>query len=159
MTVNAILARDLDGGIGLKNELPWERNPKDMKWFRDHTLGHVVVMGRSTWESLGSKPLPGRTNVVITTKQLEGPDHTDSGHMQFVLQRLKDKYPGRYIWVIGGADIYSQALQFCDGLYLTTFNRHYETDRSVSFDPEKEFPVCRHKKEDGLLTFEIRGKK
>ena len=156
MTVNAILACDLDFGIGNEGNLPWPKNERDMKWFRDHTMGHVVLMGRTTWESIGSKPLRNRVNVVVTSKVLEGPDYTDSGDMEQIINRVKDKYPHRFIWVIGGSDIYEQAIPYCDKLYLTTINRHYECDRYVEKDIITKFPVIKHWEEDKELTFQIR---
>ena len=156
MTINAILACDLNFGIGNEGNLPWPKNKRDMKWFRDNTRGHVVLMGRTTWESIGSKPLPNRTNVVVTSKELEGPDYTAAGDIEQILKTVKGKYPDQTIWVIGGADIYSQALPFCDKLYLTTINQHCTCDRYVESDIIIKFPVIEEWIEDEELTFQIR---
>lgn len=132
MTVKAILAMDMNGGIGKNNTLPWPHNHQDMNWFKRNTVGGVVVMGRKTWESLGSKKLPNRKNVVITKSQITGePDEVYFGEMQKVLQVIQSDNPGKTIWVIGGADIYRQALPFCDSLYLTKFKQHYECDAYI----------------------------
>jgi dihydrofolate reductase len=139
MTVNAILAHDDEYGIGLKNDLPWPRSDADMKWFKECTNGHVVVMGRKTWESLGSKKLPNRTNIVVTRSELQGtPDGVYYGEISKLVQMLKMEYPDLKIWIIGGADIYKQALPFCDNIYVTKFPGTYNCD---AFVPMKEYLV------------------
>jgi len=158
MTINIILATDLDLGIGIDNHLPWPTNRKDMEWFRDNTLGHVVVMGRKTWESLGSKPLKKRINVVITSRPLEGPDVVLSGDMGMNLRYLEQQWPGLCIWVVGGADIYSQCIPYTDRVYLTTFNDLYACDTHVSSDVLLEFPVIDHKEDCDSITFQIRSR-
>lgn len=135
MPVNAILATDLNGGIGKNNTLPWPHHSEDMKWFKQNTMGGIVVMGRNTWDSLGRKKLPGRINIVITTSAIQGdPDEVYYGDMQKVLQTIQSDFPNKTIWVIGGANIYKQALPFCDKLYLTKFKQQYECDAFVSRD-------------------------
>lgn len=132
MTVNAILAMDMNGGIGKNNALPWPHNHQDMKWFKQNTAGGVVVMGRNTWESLGSKKLPNRKNIVITKSGVSGdPDEVYFGEMQKLLQVIQSDNPAKTIWVIGGADIYRQALPFCENLYLTKFKQEYECDAFI----------------------------
>lgn len=68
-TYSMIMARDARGGIGLGNGMPWPKCKEDFKWFKENTWGKVVVMGFKTWETLGSLPLKGRLNVVMTTKR------------------------------------------------------------------------------------------
>jgi len=86
MTINAILAHDEYYGIGKEGKLPWKHSPADMKWFRDCTKGHVVIMGRKTWESIRSTNLPGRINIVVTGSSCIGsPDATYSGDINDLL--------------------------------------------------------------------------
>jgi dihydrofolate reductase len=158
MTVNAIMARDLNNAIGYKGDMPWPRNKADMKWFKDNTLGDVVLMGRTTWLSIGEKALPGRTNVVVTSKKIEGPIHVESGYMEFILDRVKAKYPNRVIWVIGGADIYEQAFQFCDKLYITTIKEKHECDRFVLDSMIDRFSNIECIRHEFGLSFEIRSR-
>lgn len=140
MSINAILACDKDWGIGKNNDLPWPRNEYDVKWFRENTLGGVIVMGRKTWESLGSKPLPKRINIVVTSQDLmmgdqeNKPSATWTGHMYDCIQYLKGTYTDQKIWIIGGADIYRQSVPYCDHVYLTKFNESYDCD--TFFDPK-----------------------
>lgn len=133
MPLNAILAIDLKGGIGKNNSLPWPHNVEDMKWFKQNTMGGIVVMGRNTWDSLGKKKLPGRINIVITTNKVQGnPDAVYFGEIQKVLQVIQSDFPNKTVWIIGGANIYKQALPYCDNLYLTKFKQEYDCDAFVS---------------------------
>ena len=67
--IKAILACDQDWGIGKDGDLPWPHNTEDLKWFKESTIGGVVVMGKSTWNSLPRKPLPNRKNIIITSSE------------------------------------------------------------------------------------------
>jgi len=140
MSVNAILACDDQWGIGKDNDLPWPRSDLDMKWFRQNTTGGVVVMGRKTWESIGSKQLPNRVNIVVTTTDLmhgdsaNRPTATWTGSLYDCIKYLKATYTERKIWIIGGANIYRQAIPYCDHVYLTRIQGHYDCD--AFFDPE-----------------------
>lgn len=131
ITVNAILACDAEGGIGLNNELPWDHNGADMKWFRENTVNNIVVMGRKTWESIGFHPLPKRINVVISTQEFGGPDLIVAGDIDMIIETVKSKYPSKNIWFIGGANIYQQAHSYCDNIYLTQFEETYKCDARV----------------------------
>lgn len=154
--INAILACDINFGIGNEGNLPWPKNKRDMAWFQKHTKNQIVLMGRTTWESLGSKPLPNRFNIVVTSQNLKGPDLTAHGNFEDILNAVRKKFPGKTIWVMGGADIYRQALPFCDRLYLTIVNLHCQCDKYVESDIITKFPVIEHWQEDKELTFQIR---
>ncbi|MGV0742277.1 dihydrofolate reductase [Mycolicibacterium sp. XJ870] len=109
--VGLIWAQSTSGVIGRDGGIPW-RLPEDQARFKELTLGQTVVMGRLTWESLPAKvrPLPGRRNVVIT----RDPDYVADGAE--VVTELGDVFRG---WVIGGAQIYGQALAFADRCEVT----------------------------------------
>ncbi len=157
MSVNAILAHDTNHGIGLNNSLPWPRSDADMKWFQDSTKGHVVVMGRKTWESLNEKKLPKRVNVVVTRSRLHGnvPDKICSGSMSEIVQSLKVDYPHLKIWIIGGAEIYRQSIPLCDNVYITEFKGAFEADTHLKVsDYLKNFTLAAKKERDDL-TFSI----
>lgn len=134
MTLSAILACDENWGIGKNNGLPWPRNDHDMKWFQQNTRDGVLVMGRKTWQSIGSKPLPKRTNCVVSRdiSSIEGsPDIRMAGIDISVLKQLcKDVFP-RTVWIIGGAEIYRQTIPYCDFVYLTCFHGEYQSDTSI----------------------------
>lgn len=113
VSVIAALARNRVIGIG--NRLPW-RLPEDLAHFKALTIGHPVLMGRKTFESLG-RPLPGRTNVVIT----RNPEYRPAGC--FVAGSISDAIAlcgdVEEIFFIGGAELYAQAIPLADRLYLT----------------------------------------
>ena len=122
MTVALIAAVADNGVIGVAGALPW-RIAADMRWFKAHTMGKPVVMGRKTWDSLPKKPLPGRANIVVTRAR----DFSDAGAIvahdiagALDLARANAAQSGAgEIMVIGGAEIYAAALPFADRLYLT----------------------------------------
>lgn len=132
MTVSAIFACDVNYGIGMNNDLPWQRHDDDMAWFRKTTMDNVIVMGSKTWSSIGSKPLPKRKNIVITKNGVIGnPDMILSGSIISILGKLEHDHPNKEIFVIGGANIYQQALPYCDFIYMTKFKEAYECDTYI----------------------------
>ena len=126
--------------IGKANKLPWHFS-EDLKHFKKLTLGSTVIMGRKTFESIG-KPLPGRTNFILSRAQhvypprfVEGLYPTDTSHVQ-VFNSIGNaigavRTPNAYI--IGGAEIYKDTIRNVDGIYLTRIDADYEGD---AFYPE-----------------------
>jgi dihydrofolate reductase len=113
--VSVIAARARNGAIGIENRLPW-RLPEDLAHFKALTLGHPILMGRKTFESLG-RPLPGRTNVVITRNPAYRPAGClVAGSVADAIALCGD---AEEIFFIGGAELYAQAIPFADRLYLT----------------------------------------
>lgn len=113
--ISVIAALAKNRVIGIENRLPW-RLPEDLAHFKSLTLGHPVLMGRKTFESLG-RPLPGRTNIVITRNAMYKPEGclvADSIPSAIALCRDADE-----IFFIGGAELYAQAIPLADRLYLT----------------------------------------
>ena len=127
----AIAAMSLNRVIGNGNTIPWHL-PEDFKWRKETTMGHVLAMGRKTFESIG-RPLPGRETVVLTRNpnSVTGVQTLDS------LEALgqAEAYRDRTIFICGGAEIYGQALGQCSDLYLTRVKREVEGD---AFFPEFE---------------------
>lgn len=158
MSVNAILAVDANFGLGFENGLPWPTNKKDMKWFSDNTRGNVVVMGRKTWESLNCQKLPNRINVVISNKDIDGPDVVIGGDIGEILSMLENKNPDKKIFVIGGADLYRQALPHCDKVYITTLKSAYRCDSFVYGHHLAPFVVCEYLDDDKDMTIQIRSR-
>lgn len=121
--LSIIVAVAENGVIGDKNALLWHIS-EDLKHFKALTTGHPVVMGRRTYESLG-RPLPNRTNVVITRQQIEIPGCT----VVHSLQEALGLFPAsEEVFVIGGAQIYAEALPLAGRFYLTRVFRAYEGD-------------------------------
>lgn len=114
--VGLIWAQTVEGVIGRDNTIPW-RIPEDTAHFKETTLGHPVVMGRRTWESLPPRfrPLPGRRNVVVTRQGGWSDDGAETAHsVEHALDLAGDS-----AWVIGGSQIYTAALPFANELVVT----------------------------------------
>ena len=129
--IKAILACDDEGGVSKDGTLPWPNNSKDMRWFRDNTSGHVVVMGSTTWEDPHMpRPLPKRTNVLVTTRKEDypGADGYISGDLNAELKELEATCPGLIIWVIGGPNIVEQCLGVIDEFYISRIPGEYNCD-------------------------------
>lgn len=123
--ISIIVAIAENGVIGDNNALLWNIK-EDMRRFRTTTTGHPVIMGRKTFESIG-RPLPKRTNVVIT----RGDTVFDGCEMAHSLEEAVAMFPKEEeIFIIGGAQIYAQALPLADKLYLTIVHQSYQGDTS-----------------------------
>ena len=114
-----------DRVIGVDNSLPWKL-PSDMKWFRQHTLGKPIVMGRKTFESFGGRTLPDRPNIIITRDEnykVEGAIVTHS-----IDEALKAAGNVDEVMIIGGASFYEQMLPRADRMYLTFVHADVDGD-------------------------------
>ena len=127
--VSLIVAIAQNGTIGDKNSLLWHIK-EDMRFFRTTTSGHPVVMGRKTFESLGSKPLPKRTNIVITRADRAFEGALTAHSLEEAIAMAKEACGDDEIFVMGGAQIYAEALSVVDRMYITRVERDYEGDTS-----------------------------
>lgn len=122
--VYLVVALASNGVIGARGKLPWHV-PEDLQHFKRLTLGHPVIMGRRTWESLG-KALPGRDNIVVTRRSgYQAAGASVAASVQAALALCADE---PVAFVIGGAEIYAAALPLADGLVVTEIDRDYEGD-------------------------------
>ncbi len=113
-----------NGIIGAGGHLPW-RLPEDLKHFKHLTMGHPVIMGRRTWESLGG-PLPGRENIVVSTRRgYEAPGAAVASSLDAALALCADE---PVAFVIGGARLFEAALPLASGLVMTEIKRDYAGD-------------------------------
>ena len=130
--ISLIVAASRNGVIGAKNKLPW-RLPADLQRFKQLTMGHPILMGRKTFESIG-KPLPGRTNIVITRqKGFTCCGTTAAYSLEEALQICENE---KESFVIGGAEIFAQALPLADRIYLTRIEKDFEGDTKLfEIDP------------------------
>lgn len=128
--IAAIVAVDGNNGIGFDGEL-LERIPEDMKRFRALTEDNIVIMGRKTWDSLPSKPLPSRTNVVVSSKYCfeasvgRGRAPLVYSNMDYLIPDLLEPHI-KDIFIIGGGSIYEQLLPYCDTIYMTRIDTVHE---------------------------------
>lgn len=142
-----VVAKSLNDTLGNKGSIPWKQSA-DLKRFKQLTMGHTILMGRKTWDSIGF-PLPGRKSVVLSRQSgLQIPGAT-------VINRLSD-LNSNDVFVIGGAEIYKICEPFCDEMFVTTIVSHIQGDthfprldwrfwRLMEYDPHpadehNEFP-------------------
>lgn len=131
MKVGLIYARARNGVIGQGGVMPWHL-PEDLAHFKRVTLNHPVVMGRRTWDSIPPRfrPLPGRTNIVITRQE----DWNETGaqrssSLHDALQKAENVGDtSAQVWVIGGAQIYAQAMPLADELVVTEIDADFDGD-------------------------------
>lgn len=127
--VKFIWAQDKSGLIGDDGKLPWS-NKADLSYFKNQTTGGVVVMGLTTWKSIGSKPLKNRLNIVLTTKdKIDGYDDENvyiANSVEDVLQFEKET--DKDVWVIGGAKTFKAFEGFCEEAVVSTIDGYYTGD-------------------------------
>jgi dihydrofolate reductase len=137
--ISIIVAIAEDNGIGFRNGLLWHI-PEDLKRFKKLTLGHTIIMGKKTWESLPKKPLPGRKNVVITDDPHEVFEQAVTAYsIEDALDKCRND---NEIFIIGGGSIYRQFMPVAERLYITHI--HKESPADIYFpliDPEIWEPV------------------
>ena len=127
--ISFLWAEDQNGLIGKENDLPW-RLPADLQYFKDTTMGHPIVMGRKTYESIG-RPLPGRTNIILTRDteyKVKGclVFHSKEELLQWIEQNESE------VFITGGSDIFQ--------LFLDQVDRLYVTKIFATFDGDTYFP-------------------
>ena len=139
LTYTGVVAMAADRAIGLNNTMPW-RLPDDLKLFKRLTMGHPILMGRKTWESLG-RPLPGRQNIVLTRSANYQAEGALVIHDLAELNNIELMHPE--VMVIGGAQIYELMLPLMQGIYVSEVAGEWEAD---TWFPEfkNQFP---HRKE------------
>lgn len=126
MRLNLIAALNNQGAIGANGEMLWHHTdmPSDMKYFRDITRGHIVIMGRKTWDSLSVQPLPNRINIVISTTlgAVKSPwVYVVSGIEEALelAKQLTEKADDKNVFCIGGGTLYHALINIADALWLT----------------------------------------
>ena len=152
LQLKAIAAMSLNRVIGAANKIPWHL-PEDFKWFKKLTTGHVVVMGRKTFESIG-KPLPNRTTIVLSRSASPIPVARTISNLREieVLAGPQSELAGRDLFICGGAQVYAQALPLCSDLYLTLVKRTFEGD---AFFPPFEDQFALHAELFDCADFKI----
>lgn len=138
-----IVAMAQNRTIGIDNTLPW-RCPEDLKHFKALTMGHHMIMGRKTFDSIG-KPLPGRTTVVVTRDRSLKIDGCTVAHT--LPEAIASCAGDDEIFVVGGADIYAQVLGLADTLYITEIRQDVQGDAHFpAFDKTEWQETAREKR-------------
>ena len=129
--VALVVAVAENGIIGQNGQLPWGRLPADLRHFKQLTLGHPVVMGRKTFDSIG-KALPGRPNIVVTRQSgWSAPGCEAAASVLGALERAR-QLDADTVCIIGGGEIYRAALPAADVVYLTEIHHAFEGDASFA---------------------------
>lgn len=129
MIISIIVAMDEKGAIGRDNRLPWHLSD-DLKRFKATTIGHHIVMGRKTYESIG-RPLPGRTNIVVTRNPAYQAEGCRIAHSLEDALEIGRKNGEEEIFITGGRELFAQALAIADRIYLTRV--HADVPANVYF--------------------------
>ncbi|HSF80881.1 MAG TPA: dihydrofolate reductase [Anaerolineales bacterium] len=163
MIISLIVAMDESGGIGYKSRLPW-RLASDLKRFKQITMGHHIVMGRKTFESIG-KALPGREMIIISRNKAYKANSCMVVHSLMEALNTAEHSGEQEVFIIGGGEVFQQALHRADRIYLTLVHTNVPADvffpqydpalweitesRYYEADPENQYPhtfVVLHKK-------------
>jgi dihydrofolate reductase len=146
MIISLVVAVSSNNVIGKNNQLIWHL-PADLKHFKQITTGHTVFMGRKTYDSIG-KPLPNRRNVVISRSvtEIEGCEVAPS--LEDALQLSSEE---KEVFIIGGAEIYRQALPLADCIYLTRIHQDFDGD---TFFPQIDLHLWQETKREDFLPDE-----
>ncbi len=157
MIISLIVATTQNGVIGNKGEIPWYL-PADLVHFKKTTMGHPILMGRKTHESIG-RALPGRTNIVITRQKDYSADGcVIAGSLEQAIEAAKDAKGSEEIFIIGGAEIYKLAMPLINRLYLTKVHTTIEGDKFFEYDPNEWKEISREEHpadEENKYAFEL----
>jgi dihydrofolate reductase len=125
MMISIIVAISEDNGIGKDNDLLW-RIPEDLKRFKKLTMGHCVIMGKRTWESLPKRPLQGRRNIVLTDVPEECIECSITAYS--IEDAIRKSEGCTEIFIIGGGSVYTQFMPIADRLYITRIHKITQAD-------------------------------
>lgn len=145
--IKAIMAVDLDWGVGKNGTLPWPANKEDLLQFKNKTTGHVVIMGSNTWDDpCFPAPLKNRTNVVVTSdpnKYMGIAHETITGDVKEriieIANNLSETH-GKDVWIIGGPNLLDQCWVIIEEFHLTMVNGRYDCDKHLGF-PHDDFTL------------------
>lgn len=126
MIISLIVAMDEKRGIGVNERLPWHLS-SDLRRFKSITMGHHIIIGRKTYETIG-KPLPGRINIVVTHNQGYAPEGCLVAHSIDEALAIPQEKSESEVFVIGGSELYAQLLPIADRIYLTVVHADVPAD-------------------------------
>jgi len=154
--INGIVAVERSHGIGRNGTIPWPRLSNDMKWFRDLTTNHIVVMGSTTWNSI-KKPLPNRINIVMSSKSHVGADYSCI-NIDEALELCNVLFPEKEIFIIGGQALYNSVMSDINKFYITEIDENYECDKffDVKYVQTRYSQVVEHAKYTDPIPYTIK---
>ncbi|AEH03429.1 dihydrofolate reductase [Pseudomonas phage PhiPA3] len=151
MKLALIVAASKNEVIGVNGEIPWHI-PEDFKWFKEKTLGHPVIMGRKTWESIG-RPLPGRLNIVVSSTMTRGHENIIVVPTLQAGIKLAEEQGAEKAFVIGGERMYHEARPWVNDIYLTQVDTlvEYTAGADVAkFPIRHQFPPVHWRLQSGV---------
>lgn len=140
--ISIIVARTLNKVIGKENAMPWHL-PVDLAWFRENTVGKPVIMGRKTYESIG-RLLPKRPNIILSRSDFTVEGAYSAKSLEEAIKLAKNLSCSEEIMLIGGGELFKQALPLAEKLYLTEIQAEIEGDTFFEFD-QAEWQVAAEK--------------
>ncbi|MGP4065277.1 dihydrofolate reductase [Oceanobacillus sp. M65] len=146
--ISLLLAMDRNNLIGRNNDLPWHL-PKDLRFFKEKTLGNTIIMGRKTFESIGF-PLPKRENIVITSSSELEKEVTCISSVDTIKEWNKMN-PEKEYFVIGGGRLFEQVLPFADRMYITLIDEAFQGDTyfpEISYEDWEEKSKVKGEKDE-----------
>jgi dihydrofolate reductase len=144
-----IAALDKNRVVGNKNKMPWHIS-EDFKHFKRTTLNHPIIMGRKTFESIGSKPLPNRHHIIVSRTMAESQEVDVSRSLDEAIEKARTY--GSEIYICGGVEIYRQAIPLSDFMILSHIDGQHEGDAYFPEFDEAEWVIA---KKDGRANFTI----
>ena len=148
--MKAILACEKNGGIGHRGTMPWPKQSKDLARFKELTLNTTIIMGSGTWEATGMpKPLPHRTNVVVSTRDLDLPIDVVQ------IKDLDSADLSTVDWCIGGASLVGSLWNQIDELHLTHLFAEYDCDTTIDLALVEEEFYCSRSQLNLTHTYEV----
>jgi dihydrofolate reductase len=160
--IKAILACDDTGGVSKEGTLPWPNNSTDLQWFKMNTAGHIVIMGSTTWDDPHMpRPLPKRTNILVTTRKEDYPGADDyiSGNLVEEIKEIAEATPGVITWIIGGPNIIEQTLGVIDEFYLSRIPGDYDCDTHLPMKKIETLFKVKWEEEHPEVKFQILEKR
>jgi len=141
--ISLLVAMDKNQLIGKDNDLPW-RLPADLAYFKKVTMGHPIIMGRKTYDSIG-RPLPGRENIIVTRDTSYKAEGCKVIHSIEEIVKMNQQ-TDQELFVIGGAEIFKEILPHSDRLYITEINEEFEGDTYFPAFNKTEWTVISEEK-------------
>lgn len=148
--ISFLVAMDKNHVIGYKNDLPWSL-PLDLKFFREVTTGHTIIMGRKTFDAIG-RVLPERENIVITRQDKDFPEGVQVINDVETIYEWNRDQPDKELFVIGGGHIFEQTFPHADRMYITLIDHEFDGD--TYFPPFNEDEWTLTHKEKGIKNEE-----
>ena len=150
MIFSMIVAVSENDVIGLQGDMPWQKLPADLKYFKEKTTGHWCILGRKTYDALGNKVLPGRKFIIVTRDENFHSADSIVVHSLGEAMRRHELQNEHEIFILGGGEIFTQLMEITNRIYLTRIHASFDGD---AFFPQvseewKEISHSKHKKDE-----------